>query len=255
MASGRSSPPPAVTARPSNFEHQSTTPPQAQLSSTCEPGPSPSQLLDFSPDVSICPSDPVYNEVSSSNSTALWPQDLITYACNFKVSTQSSLREIQLGAIRTLLQKYGSDRVQTHQFQWMTYPSGSIADEWLPMYTYKVGISIWDIWEEWINGLDGHLSVRQLNDGWDARWRRNNSGQKTEAGRRKMVVKLIEALASKPNWNTQLALRFLKQKYPIPSSSRSYLKSTRAFIEHLQKKTTGREAFQAILLESSSYCT
>ena len=111
------------------------------------------------------------------------------------------------------------------------------------------------MWEEWTNGLDGHLSVRQLNDGWDARWRRNNLGQKTEAGRRKKVVELIEALAKKPNWNTQLALRFLKEKYPIPSSSQPYLKSTRAFIEHLQKKATGKEAFGAILIESTSYCS
>ena len=192
---------------------------------------------------------------SLPSSFGFWPHDLAVYSCNFKLSTQDFERQVQIKAIRNLLQKYGRDRVQKHQFEWITYSSGSIADEWLPLYTYKVGVSIWDMWEEWANGLDGHLSVCQLNDGWDARWRRNNSGQKTEAGRRKKFVELVEALAKKPNWNTALALRFLKEKYPIPSPQQPYLKSIRAFIEHLQNKATGKTAFQAILLQSSSYCS
>ena len=193
--------------------------------------------------------------LSLPSNSGFWPHDLVVYSCNFKLSAQDFERQVQIKAIQNLLQKYGRDRVQNHQFEWITYSSGSVADEWLPMYTYKMGISIWDIWEEWTNGLDGHLSVRQLNDGWDARWRRNKSGQKTEVGRRKKVVELVEALAKKPNWSIPLALRFLKEKYPIPSSSQPYLKSTRAFIEHLQNKTTGKMAFQAILLQSSSYCS
>lgn len=62
-------------------------------------------------------------------------------------------------------------------------------------------------------GLNGFLAVRSLEEHWAAKWRRNNDFMKTEMGRRKKVVKLVEKLAEKPNWNVPLALRFLGETY------------------------------------------
>ena len=91
-------------------------------------------------------------------------------------------------------------------------------DEWLPHYAYwkppqkNKSISIEDVWNEWMFGLDGRLSVRELVAGWDAWWRRNNAAAKSEATRRKKIITLIETLSAKPNWSNNLALRFLKDR-------------------------------------------
>lgn len=100
-------------------------------------------------------------------------------------------------------------------------------------------------------GMDGCLSVHELMAGWDARWRRNNAGAKSEATRRKKVITLVDTLSEKPNWSNELALRFLKDRYPIPSPSVPHLKNTRAFIEYLQKRDGN--ALEDILASSNSY--
>ncbi|KAJ7668209.1 hypothetical protein B0H17DRAFT_1142560 [Mycena rosella] len=86
--------------------------------------------------------------------------------------------------------KFDDARLRKHQWEWPTS-------------------TITAIWDEWASGLNGFLAVRDLEERWGARWRRNNSGQKTEMGRRKKVIQLIEKLAAKPNWNLALALRFI----------------------------------------------
>ena len=72
--------------------------------------------------------------------------------------------------------------------------------------------------------------MRDLNTTWGAKWRRNHSGQKTEAGRRKSVVELVETLSTKPQWNTKLVLRFLHERYEksmTPHKFIDYLKKDR----------------------------
>jgi hypothetical protein len=100
-------------------------------------------------------------------------------------------------------------------------------------------------------GMDGRLSVHELVAGWDARWRHNNATAKSEATRRKKVITLIERLSAKPNWSNDLALRFLKDRYPIPSPSIPHLKNIRSFIEYLQKRDGN--ALEVILADSNSY--
>jgi hypothetical protein len=114
-----------------------------------------------------------------------------------------------------LAKKYGDNRLQTHKWEW-------ISDDWLPYYKYQTVQQISDIWVEWSDGLGGCLSVRELNEEWGARWRRNNAGQKTEWGRRKKVVDLVTELSGKHRWNTKLALRFLAEKYEPRFKARSF---------------------------------
>jgi len=184
-----------------------------------------------------------------------WPADLQGYRASFgTLSNCERERALQLDAIRALASKYG-EKVCRHQFTWSKHGSANRPDEWLPIYIFRQGVSLAEIWEEWSEGLDGHLSIRQLEEGWAARWRRDVSGQKTEMSRRRLVVqKVIEPLAAKTNWNIQLALRYLTSQYPIPSNP-SYLRTTRSFIDHLQKKTTEPAAIKSILAGASSFCS
>ena len=104
---------------------------------------------------------------------------------------------------------------------------------------------------EWVFGMDSQLSVRELTAGWEARWRHNNAAAKSEATHHKKLITLIKRLSEKLNWSNELALRFLKDQYPIPSPSVPHLKNTRAFIEYLQKRDGN--ALDEILRNSNSY--
>lgn len=178
----------------------------------------------------------------------------VKYPTSFVLSQDAYERERQETAIHSLELKYGSTAVchiPCHRFEWRKYPSGVVTEEWLPFYIFKKGLTVAEIWTEWTVGLEGCFSVRDLNDGWEARWRRNNAGQKTENARRRKVVALIEALGNQPNWDTSLALRFLNDKYKIPTPSVPHLRSTRAFIDYLQDKRSDTQS--SILAGATSY--
>ena len=104
---------------------------------------------------------------------------------------------------------------------------------------------------EWVFGMDSQLSVRELTAGWEARWRHNNAAAKSEATHHKKLITLIKRLSEKLNWSNELALRFLKDQYPIPLPSVPHLKNTQVFIEYLQKRDGN--ALDKILRNSNSY--
>lgn len=181
-----------------------------------------------------------------------WPIDLRGLKKSFLLSNHLNEQARQVTAIRILVDKYGFDRISNQPFEWVQYASGPIKEEWLPIYIYKKGISLRETWEEWSNGLDQQLSVRQLTEGWDARWRRNIQGQKTEASRRRHIVDLVTQLANKSNWTVTLALRFLDEMYPIPGPG--YLASPTAFSKQLQNKVSGKQTLSEIMDSASVYC-
>jgi hypothetical protein len=138
-----------------------------------------------------------------------------------------------------LTAKYGHAKLDAHEWEWR-------GDDWLPVYRYQPINVITDLWIEHVDGLNGHLSMRELKDRWGAKWRRNEGGLKTEGGRCAKVIALIEQLALRVNWDVPLALRFLKEKYETP-----YLNKVRAFCDYLQKdKGAG---FQAVLDAANNY--
>jgi hypothetical protein len=137
-----------------------------------------------------------------------------------------------LGSIACLESKFSPDRLRNHRFEWIRSSSESREDEWLPEYTYwkpphkNKSASIEEIWKEWMFGMDGQLSVRELMAGWEARWRRNNAAAKSEATRRKKLITLIERLSKKPNWSnelgTSLSQRSISNSIAICSSFEEY---------------------------------
>ncbi|KAJ7168642.1 hypothetical protein C8R46DRAFT_1033850 [Mycena filopes] len=110
------------------------------------------------------------------------------------------------------------------------------SNSFLPHYTFQPVPKITDIWTEWAAGLNGYLSVRELNEGWNAKWKHDLQRIKSEYSRRKKVIDLIERLRSKPNWNLELALRFIRETYETPGSQ---FKTTRSFCDYLQSSKTG----------------
>jgi hypothetical protein len=56
-------------------------------------------------------------------------------------------------------------------------------------------------------GLNGYISVRDLNMVWGAKWKRNKGMQKMEAGQQGKVVDLVECLVKKHYWDMAWALQ------------------------------------------------
>ena len=100
-------------------------------------------------------------------------------------------------------------RVTKHVWTWNQYPKPSQEDHWIPPYVLKnLGDmqSILELWNEWTAGLDGQLSIRDLENGWDSEWWKGNKSARANISRRKKVIELIEKLAKKSNWDIGLAL-------------------------------------------------
>ena len=65
-----------------------------------------------------------------------------------------------------------------------------------------------------------------------ARWKHNVQALKTEGCKRNKVISLLDTLTKKPHWKSDLAFRFLHEKYPNET------KTGRALSNYLNKKTT-----------------
>jgi hypothetical protein len=137
-----------------------------------------------------------------------------------------------------LITRFKEEKLRRHTWEWES-------DRLLPFYTFQLVSRITDIWEEHANGLNGYLAVRDLNEYWGARWRRNRDGQRTENCRRKKVVHLVERLALKTNWDVKLALRFLRETYEGNGTT------PRAFCTYLQTK--GGAGMEEVMIASNSF--
>ncbi|KAF5385999.1 hypothetical protein D9615_002501 [Tricholomella constricta] len=162
-------------------------------------------------------------------------------ALAFPMSQDLPTRGAQLAYIATLEAKFSRDRLSKHQFDWIISSRRNQADEFLPRYSFwtpegqNAYPTVRQIWTEYKFGMDGCLSISELNAGWDARWR-SQGPARTEMSRRNKIIGLVEDLSKNPNWRPELALQYLETKYPIPTRSVPYLRTTRAFIDCLQKQ-------------------
>ncbi|KAJ3741059.1 hypothetical protein EV360DRAFT_76778 [Lentinula raphanica] len=138
-------------------------------------------------------------------------------------------------AMDLLRQRYGTARVDKHEWEWVK-PKPNLPAEPLPVYKFQTPPTLREYWDEWTMGRNGYLSIRELNEGWEARWCRNQSGLKTEKSRYKKLYELIDLLRSRPNWTLDLVWRFLNDRFPIPTQGIPELKTARSFITYLQKK-------------------
>ncbi|KAJ7448120.1 hypothetical protein FB451DRAFT_1187869 [Mycena latifolia] len=198
----------------------------------------------------ILPGPPLSRKTASPSdfypapSVVLEPSPMVSSPSysNHKITIAGrEITAIQLASWDRLAAKFDETRLRTHQWEWIT--SGKDANSYLPYYTFQPSSKVTAIWDEWASGLNGFLAVRDLEETWGAKWRRNNTTQKTEMGRRKKVIQLVEKLAAKPNWGLALALRFM-EKFDGKWAPRK-------FYEHLQAGALS--ATDEILVQSSFY--
>ncbi|KAG1726040.1 hypothetical protein EDD22DRAFT_961520 [Suillus occidentalis] len=124
----------------------------------------------------------------------------------------------------SLVDRFGVKQLLKHGWEW-------VSGDYLPLYTFQPVTRITEVWDEYVAGLNGFLAVHDLDERWQAHWRRNISTLWTENCRRKKITALVETLARKPNWSVNLALHFLREKYETHPD----LKKPRTFCEYLQK--------------------
>jgi Transcriptional activator of glycolytic enzymes len=136
---------------------------------------------------------------------------------NQPATTLSRAETPDVTAWKVLIHRFGEPRIRKHQWEWVTS-----SQSWLPHYRFKAVQKITHIWTEYSDGLDGCLSVRELNVTWGPKWKRNIAGLKSEATRRKKLVDLIEKLATKHRWDTKLALRFVRERYEAKYTPRAF---------------------------------
>ncbi|KAJ3925464.1 MAG: hypothetical protein NXY57DRAFT_63592 [Lentinula lateritia] len=133
---------------------------------------------------------------------------------------------------KELIQRYGIARYAKHEpWAW-----NQERQEHIPSYQYQKPSTLREYWDELTIGLNGYISVQELNNRWEARWRRNISGLKTDKCRYDRVEQLIVQLKSRDNWTMDLVWRFLDNRFPIPTKEIPYLRTTRSFITYIQKK-------------------
>jgi len=78
----------------------------------------------------------------------------------------------KLAQWRALASKFDEICMQKHKWQYNT--------DYTPVYHFQQVTHICDLWTEWSMGLNGFLPVRNLDEGWGARWWQGNWGQGTE---------------------------------------------------------------------------
>ncbi|TFY74023.1 hypothetical protein EWM64_g9989 [Hericium alpestre] len=126
-----------------------------------------------------------------------------------------------------LQQQFGDRCITQHPWQ-------LVSGIYVPTYVMQPATAIEDIWTEYTVGLNGFLPVRELEEQFRPKWRGNVSSVKTEWGRRKKIIALIQKLSSKARWDVDLVLRFLRTEYAIYNG--------RKFSEYLQNTKLNAEA-------------
>ena len=85
-----------------------------------------------------------------------------------------------MAGIKVIVEKYGLLAIQKH-WPWTWQKKGKKRDglHWVPTYVFAIdGLTRERVWEEYTDGLDGHLSISKLNEVWGAKWR--HGGQASE---------------------------------------------------------------------------
>ncbi|KAJ7262841.1 hypothetical protein C8J57DRAFT_1513088 [Mycena rebaudengoi] len=220
-----------------NIAEVSPTIPKAQLLSPFVP-----TLAPFPPSSTRIPSVPAAHFLSPSAPTSTGSMITTPTSTPHLVLPPAGVcltpSEVQVAAWKAMAEKYGEGRLRRHQGEWIN--SGVKANTYRPYYQYQDLAKISDVWSEWVTGLNGHLSTREL-----------------EEGRRKKAVNLITQLAAKRNWTVDLALRFIHDRYELARKPNNQLRfpTVRSFFDYLQKKPDNGAlaAVDEILFQSDSY--
>ncbi|GAA99704.1 uncharacterized protein L969DRAFT_96129 [Mixia osmundae IAM 14324] len=91
---------------------------------------------------------------------------------------------------------------------------------WIPRYEFQPVQTIRDVWEEHHNGLNGLISIRELERDWKSHWKFNEGRMKTEHSRRRHIVNyMTKSLAA--GVPMEEALSTLEADFPPGTSLRT----------------------------------
>ena len=157
-------------------------------------------------------------------------RDEPTLPCDVNADSLAAARHAWL----VLEDRFPRTRLLKHVWEWKD-------GDWLPFYAYpgRRVTTVTDVWNDWVDGYEGSLSGRDLEQHWGAKWRRSVGKLRTESSRRTKVIELIEGLGKKTNWTTKIAMRFLTEKYL------SQFTSFRQFYDFISKSGAKEQIFES----------
>ncbi|PBK65749.1 hypothetical protein ARMSODRAFT_978191 [Armillaria solidipes] len=98
--------------------------------------------------------------ITSSNTPAVLSTLATTHSPT--VPSPAIQTDEQGQGMAALEKEFGVERIQKHKWNWVEYPSKRLS-EWIPEYRYANGLDISGIYQEYIMGVDSHLSTKQLD--------------------------------------------------------------------------------------------
>ncbi|KAL0564883.1 transcription elongation factor spt5, partial [Marasmius crinis-equi] len=130
--------------------------------------------------------------------------------------------------------RFGKEKVACHDWDWVSHRTR--ADEWIPRYTLQppTSLSCENMWLEYFEGLNGGISVKDLEEKWAARWRASKKGSGSERCRRGKLWELVKELQKRNGWTASMALEFLQDRYPISADGngdRAHLRTAGNFVQ------------------------
>ncbi|KAK1218440.1 hypothetical protein PQX77_018904 [Marasmius sp. AFHP31] len=149
----------------------------------------------------------------------------------------------------------GFGKVENHSWDWVEYPSRE--DEWIPRQDLCLNImkdiatlSCSKAWQEYEKGLDGLVSICELESVWKTRGRASKPDVATELTRRQHLWRLVGKLEELEGWDTTMVMDSLQEKYPIGPAQQKELRTAGNFVRWLQKD---KNVAARILEEAAAY--
>ncbi|KAJ3714713.1 hypothetical protein C8R42DRAFT_726209 [Lentinula raphanica] len=191
------------------------------------------------------------------------PNDQLRTKAAFFVKSSSGLTPInraefspaQESCIASIESQLGRDKVIAHNWTW-GYKAKQA--DWIPSYSFAKDISRREIWNEFAFGINGQLSVQQLEGRWDTSWHFGDQGKRTELCRRLRLFELVSTLKDRPNWGVDLVFEFLDSTYPITPNKDPdmvHLQTTSNFLRWLQSPKVKVEQFKMLRDAAGFYCS
>jgi hypothetical protein len=116
--------------------------------------------------------------------------------------------ERRLRSRKRMLDHYGS-KLNGIDLVWMKYKRKC---SWVPRYVFSPA-SVEQIWQEYHYGLNGRISIKELDKAFNGKWIMRRPSIKTEKWRRMRIVNYIDHLAAHENKSALEILKNINRKY------------------------------------------
>ncbi|GAA5898590.1 uncharacterized protein JCM6883_003363 [Sporobolomyces salmoneus] len=159
----------------------SSTPPTSSV-----PPPWISTYSGSTPPTSSVPPPWIFNPVTAGCLADNIPSGTPVEGTPAQILARGGQPSERLSDLKRLQAKYGT-RIDHYHFAWYSASDGSKKGKparWIPIsFDPKRAVSVREVVEEWEQGLDGQLSVKDLEGEWGTTWRAGDGGSAAIMGR------------------------------------------------------------------------